>query len=88
MRFSVSFATVHMTITALRAIALKIRCTVFKEENFSERSKNLHSLDLEEQKSDRLHVRGVKENNALNDSLYFNVAENRMIDFMHIFPKE
>lgn len=60
----------------------------FKEENFNLRSKTLHTLDVEEQKnSDRLHIRGVKENSVLNDSLYFNVAENRMIDLMHIFPE-
>lgn len=60
----------------------------FTEDKFELRSRNSHALDVREQTlSGQIHVRGVKAESVLNESLYFHTAENMMVDLLHIFPE-
>ena len=42
---------------------------------------------MEQKISSQTHVRGVKNESVLNESMYFHVAENMMVDLLHIFPE-
>ncbi len=68
----------------------EIMSTKFRENDFILRTRAEHAKDLKnlaESSNDVTHVRGVKENSALNYSKSFHSSESLSMDLMHIMPE-
>ena len=58
----------------------------FFESDFELRTQRSFELDLEELEDSQVHhVRGVKRESFLNSSAYFNIANNKNYDIMHVY---